>query len=167
MTNRLDFWIREGVEADLPFMEEMLRAAACWSGEDGVDVDEVMSEPEIAVILRDWGRPGDTASIAESETGQPMGAAWYRFYAKENHSYGFVDEETPELAIAVRRECRNRGLGTSLLERLITEAAKQEVGSLSLSVDRVNYAVRMYERAGFLNVGDEPDDHWTMVLNLR
>ena len=37
---------------------------------------------------------------------------------------------------------------------------------LSLSVDRSNYAVRMYQRAGFVNIDDESDDHWTMVLHL-
>ena len=161
------YQIRRGIGADLPFLWETLRAAACWSGEDGVEVDEIMSEPEIAVILNDWGGPGDTAFVAESDAGRPMGTAWYRLYTRESHSYGFVDEETPELAIAVREEYRNKGVGTLLLERLVAEAASQGVRRLSLSVDRTNHAVRMYEKAGFVNIDDEDDDHWTMVLTLR
>ena len=162
----MEYRIREGVRSDLPYLERMLRQAANWSGCEETDVDEIMSRPEISVILMDWGRPGDTAVIAELKNGQPAGAAWYRFYTKESHSYGFVDEETAEIAIAVEEAYRNRGIGKSLLECLIREATKQNVRKLSLSVDSSNYAARMYERAGFANIDDESDDHWTMVLNL-
>lgn len=97
----VEYRIRQGVTADLPFLEGMLRQAANWSGCEEADLDEIMSKPEISVILMDWGRPGDTAVVAESDGGRPAGAAWYRFYTKQSHSYGFVDEETPEIAIAV------------------------------------------------------------------
>ena len=162
----MEYRIRRGVTADLPFLERMLRQAANWSGREEANLDEIMSMPEISVVLADWGRPGDTAVVAESDDGQPVGAAWYRFYTKEGHSYGFVDEETPEVAIAVEKAYRNRGIGTSLLSSLIGEAAKQNVRKLSLSVDSSNYATRMYEKAGFVSIDDESDDHWTMVLSL-
>lgn len=162
----MEYRIRKGTKDDHPFLDRMLREAANWSGSDEVDLDEVMSTREVSVILTGWGRPGDTAVIAESEDDRPLGAAWYRFYTAESHSYGFVDEETPEIAIAVEKAYRGNGIGTSLLERLIDEARSQKVQKLSLSVDRTNPAVRMYGRAGFVNIDGESEDHWTMVLSL-
>ncbi len=163
----MEYRIRKGVKADVPFLEKMLREAALWSGNTGIDTYEIMSKPEISVILMDWGNSGDTALIAETKEARPIGAAWYRYYSKEKHSYGFVDEETPEIGIAVEQRYRGKGIGSSLLKGLLDEAIQQNVGKLSLSVDRDNFAVGIYEKARFVNIDDVGDQHWTMVLHLR
>ena len=162
----MKYKIRISVDADRQFLDKMLREAANWSGNTGINIEEVMSKPEISVILRDWGKPGDTAFIAESEGSNPIGAAWYRFYTEEEHSYGFVSNDIPEIGIAVESEYRNKGVGSTLLQRLIDEATRQDIVKLSLSVDRDNHAVRMYEKAGFVNIDDTSDQHWTMVLYI-
>ena len=167
MVNDMGFQIRKGVGNDMPFLAEMLREAVFWSGDTCINPDEIMSKPEISVILEDWGNTGDTAFIAETKEGEPIGAAWYRFYSKEKHSYGFVDEETPEIAIAVKRAYRRKGVGSVLLKSLIAEAIRQKIKKLCLSVDRSNYAVKIYKTAGFVNIVDEREDHWTMVAALR
>ncbi|MGH7233080.1 MAG: GNAT family N-acetyltransferase [Nitrospiraceae bacterium] len=62
--------------------------------------------------------------------------------------YGYIDEETPELAMGVVPPWRGRGVGTALLRHVIECASKHYLG-ISLSVRSTNPAVRLYERAGF------------------
>ena len=55
---------------------------------------------------------GDLAVIAESD-GRPIGAAWSRLWTADVHSYGFVDADTPELALAVARATEDKEWGAA------------------------------------------------------
>jgi GNAT superfamily N-acetyltransferase len=103
-----------------------------------------------------WGRPGDGGVVALDE-GFPVGAAWYRLFKTDEPGYGFVDEKTPELAIAVVPSKRGRGFGEELLSALIERARREGHRALSLSVERRNPAIRLYERFGFQAVREEDD----------
>ena len=70
---------------------------------------------------RRGGVPGDTAVIALVD-GFPVGAAWYRLFKAATPGYGFVDEQTPELAIAVVPNARGKGVGSALLDALLERA---------------------------------------------
>ena len=65
--------------------------------------------------------------------------------------YGWVDDETPELTIAVLPESRGKGVGAQLLVQLM-ELARARYLAVSLSVSAENPARRLYERLGFLTV---------------
>ena len=75
-----------------------------------------MARTDLVYLLDDWVSQGDTAVIAVSEYRQMVGAAWYRFWNNDLHSYGYVSPEIPELGIAVRREFRSMGIGHQLLD---------------------------------------------------
>ncbi|MCI0697436.1 hypothetical protein L0337_36190 [candidate division KSB1 bacterium] len=80
--------IRLATQDDLPFLREMLYEAVRWRPhQPRAPIEEVLAEPELAKLLNGWGRNGDTAVVAEWEDGAPIGAAWYRFWTAENHSY--------------------------------------------------------------------------------
>jgi ribosomal protein S18 acetylase RimI-like enzyme len=100
------------------------------------------------------------------ENGFPVGAAWYRVFTLEERGYGFVDERTPELAIAVVPSKRGHGVGDELLQELIVKARDAGYERLSLSVEPGNPARKLYERHGFAVV-DEGDEAWTMVAELE
>ena len=114
--------------------------------------------------VRGWGRAGDTALIA-LEGGFAVGAAWYRVFTAEEPGYGFVDEETPELAIAVVPSKRGHGIGDGLLTALVERAREAGYAALSLSVEPGNPARMLYERHGF-EVVEEGLEAWTMRASI-
>lgn len=122
----------------------------------------VTTDPALRAYIEDFGaHPGDMAACAE-EDGEVVGAAWARLM----HGYGFVDDSVPELAVSVRPAWRGRGIGTALLSELIECCTAAGFPAISLSVQRANPAVRLYERLGFREVvGD--DAEMVMVLPLE
>ena len=146
----MEFTVREGNAHDLPFLREMLFEAAYWRpGVERPPTDEALSRPDIAKLLRNWGRDGDASVIAERADNQRAGAAWYRFWNDHEHSYGYVSADIPELAIAVAGELRGKGIGGELLRALKNLAADRGIESLSLSVERDNPARHLYRKHGF------------------
>lgn len=142
--------IRPGGPQDVPFMRDMLRHAYYWR------VDRVSSsgEPPVRRYVERWGRPGDAALIAIQDF-QRVGAAWYRLFTGENPGYGFVDEETPELSIAIVPSRRGSGLGSELLDALLERARTEGHHAISLSVEQGSPAIGLYERHGFSQVGED------------
>ena len=78
-----------------------------------------------------------------------VGAAWLRFFPAFDPGYGFVDERTPELSVAVLAAHRGKGIGSLLVDRLL-----QGVEAASLSCDPANPAWRLYVRLGFVPLAD-------------
>ena len=111
----------------------------------------------VARYVKGWGRPGDTALIA-LEGGFPVGAAWYRLFERDAPGYGFVDEETPELAVAVVPSRRGRGIGEKLIDALCAQARDEGRAALSLAVESDNeLLVTFYEKHGFARVAENGD----------
>jgi ribosomal protein S18 acetylase RimI-like enzyme len=131
----------------------MLYEAFAWRpGVSAPPCDDVLSWPDVAKYVDGWGRAGDIGVVADGDAG----AAWVRLFTDEDHGYGFVAAHVPELTIGVAKEARGRGVGTALLERLLSR-----IGPVSLSVETDNPAVRLYERFGFVRVG-YVGTSWTM-----
>jgi ribosomal protein S18 acetylase RimI-like enzyme len=145
--------IRAATGEDEAFLWEMLYQAI-FVPEGGMRPPrEIINTPELSRYVCDWGRAGDIGFIAiAAATGQRVGAAWLRLMTKENPGYGYVDDETPELSIAVLPEHRGQGIGTEMLSCLL-EIAEKNHRAICLSVSTENPAVRLYERASFEIVG--------------
>lgn len=113
---------------------------------------DVVHRPEIARYVKDWGRAGDLGFIAEdARSNEPIGAVWSRLSSANDQGFAYLDDETPELGIALWPQFRRQGIGTALLKHLL-EAAKNLYSSISLSVSPNNPAIRLYERLGFVMV---------------
>jgi ribosomal protein S18 acetylase RimI-like enzyme len=152
-------------DEDRAFLEAMVLEAAAWRpGAARSAIADLLAEPGLAVYIAGWGRPGDAGVVAELN-GHRIGAAWYRRFSSAAHGYGFLDAAIPELAIAVAACCRGRGVGSSLLDALVAHARAEGHAALSLSVEIDNPARRLYERAGFIQVG-HVGNAWTMRLDL-
>ena len=79
---------------DLSFVGEMLRVAAFWRDDDEApSVADLLRQPDLAVYLDGWGRPGDAGLVAHVD-GEPIGAVWVRRFRDDAHG-----------AHAGRRQC--------------------------------------------------------------
>jgi ribosomal protein S18 acetylase RimI-like enzyme len=157
--------IRPATPEDLPFLERILFEAFFWDpGQYRPAYKNFKQDPEFGKLLEDWGRAGDQGVVAEAAK-TPVGAAWFRYWTPERHSYGFVDADTPEIGIGVLPGHRGRGIGRRLLQALIAAARQENIPALCLSVAPENFALQLYQSEGFSKVG-ESGTSWTLHLPL-
>jgi GNAT superfamily N-acetyltransferase len=142
-------------QSDVRFLRDMLRHAYHW---------RLATDPELPVYryVHNWGRRGD-AGVVAFEGRNVYGAAWYRLFAADEPGFGFVDERTPELTIAVVPSHRGHGAGAQLLDALLERAREDGFARVSLSAQPGQ--TRFYEAHGFRPAG-ERDGAATMVATL-
>jgi GNAT superfamily N-acetyltransferase len=146
--------IRQAGPQDVRFLRDMLKHAYHWRLNQDPDLP-------VARYVNNFGRPGDAGLIAW-ERG-PVGAAWYRVFTSNEPGFGFVDEQTPELTIAVVPGRRGSGLGGQLLDALLERARAEGHTAISLSAEAENTG--LYERHGFAPV-EQKDGTVTMRKQL-
>jgi GNAT superfamily N-acetyltransferase len=137
--------IRNGGHLDVPFMRSMLTHAYNWH------VAKLETDIPASAYIDGWGRPGDAALIAIDD-GHRLGAGWYRLFRASEPGYGFVDEETPELTVAVVPGRRGEGIGHELLRALVERAGSEGFPGLSASIQRSHPEVSLFEQEGFETV---------------
>lgn len=158
--------IREIKANESDFLAQMLyEAIFVPEGHEALPKD-IIKDKSLSKYIEDWGRDiYDIAYVLEVED-QLVGAIWGRLLTGKNKGFGFVDDHTPELSMAVKPEHRNRGLGTELIRSIA--AAYREIGVeyLSLSVDKANQASNLYKRLG-CEVIEETETSWTMKKSIK
>ena len=86
----------------------------------------------------------DIALVVENDK-ELIGAVWCRIMK----DYGNIDDETPSLAIGIYKEYRKLGIGTEMMKKIIITLKEKGYKRVSLSVQKNNYAVKLYEKLGF------------------
>jgi ribosomal protein S18 acetylase RimI-like enzyme len=147
---QVTYSLRRAGTDDVEFLWELLS----YASHSGVDPGALRDAPELARYVEGWGRPTDLGVVAvDAATGEGVGAAWLRLLAGDAKGYGYVDDTTPELVVAVLPAHRGGGIGARLLTALL-DAARGTFDAVSLSVRADNPARRLYERLGFRTVGE-------------
>jgi GNAT superfamily N-acetyltransferase len=147
---------------DEPFLWDALYYAIYVPAGEKAPAYEVVQQRELARYVEGWmTRPGDSGFVAVKD-GRSIGAAWLRRWTSSEPGFGFVDEDTPELSMAVLPSYRGCGTGTTLLRRLSSRAARNH-DAVSLSVSVSNPARRLYEREGFVAVAEPSGGSITMM----
>ena len=122
----------------------------------------IIRTPELQVYIEHFGeRPDDRCLVAESG-GRIVGAVWTRIM----DDYGHLDDETPSFAIALDKKYRGKGIGTDLMDRMIMLLKEAGYKQASLSVQKKNFAVKMYLNTGF-SIIDENDEEYLMAIRLN
>ena len=120
----------------------------------------IIEQPELQVYIADFGKSDDWCLVAEVKE-KIVGAVWVRVM----DDYGHIDDETPSFAMSLYEEYRNMGIGTALMRDMLEFLKNKGYRRTSLSVQKVNYAVRMYQKVGF-EVIDENEEEYIMVCRL-
>lgn len=122
---------------------------------------DIILQPALQVYVTDFGkRKGDKCFVAEADS-KIVGAVWVRIM----NDYGHVDDETPSFAISLLKDYRGYGIGTMLMQRMLEALKYDGYKQASLSVQKSNYAVKLYQKVGF-EIFDENDEEYIMVCRL-
>ena len=114
----------------------------------------IIEQEDLQLYVRGFGEsPHDHCLVAECD-GKIVGAVWVRVM----DDYGHVDNQTPSLAISLYPDYRGQGIGTQLLRQMMELLRQKGYVQVSLSVQKENYALRMYQKAGFEIVEDRGEE---------
>ena len=162
MKNNKGYLIRPAKPPEYRLLQDFLHEAIFVP--EGMEPPDrsIISVPELQVYIRDFGKdPHDRCLVAETD-GRIAGAVWTRIM----NDYGHLDDETPSFAIALYPEYRGRGIGTELMKSMIGLLKEAGYQKASLSVQKENYAVKMYRNLGFTIIG-ENDEEYLMAVSLN
>jgi len=158
--------LRGAEAADASFLADMLVEASNWHPDRTRPKVQLLADSRINRYLKGWKRASDEGVLALDDNRMPIGACWYRVLTKSEPGYGFIAPGVPELTLGVRPVWRAQGIGRTLLRALCAVAAERGHQRISLSVERANFAQRLYVSEGFVTVESGRDSD-TMVKTLR
>jgi len=160
-----NYIIREMNIGEVGILKDMLYEAIFQPDETNQLPREVIQQPELSVFINNWGQPDDLCFVAEVDE-KIVGAVWTRILAGDIKGFGNIDDKTPEFAISLYKECRNKGIGTALMKQMLQKLKAGGYKQTSLAVQKENYAVRMYKNVGFEIVA-ELEEEYLMVHKFR
>lgn len=156
----MNYKIREIRESEYPILADFLYEAIFIPEGMEKPPKSIIEQPELQVYITDFGKADDWCLVAEAEE-RIVGAVWVRIM----NDYGHIDDETPSFAMALHEEYRHLGIGTALMRAMLQLLKDKGYRQASLSVQKANYAVNMYRKAGF-EVVDENEEEYIMICRL-
>ncbi len=155
----MDYTIRQIDESEYPLLNDFLYEAIFIP--DGVTPPpkSIINSPELQVYVKGFGeQPHDTALVAEAE-GKVVGAVWVRVM----NDYGHIDDDTPSFAISLYKEYRGFGIGTALMSAMLDVLKENGYKRASLAVQKENYALKLYLKAGFEIIGENKEEYIMLI----
>lgn len=148
-------------ESEYPLLKDFLYLSIFQREGDDLLPRSILESNDLKIYYEDFGTLRDDHSICADKDGEILGIAWCR----NIDGYGSVDKKTPELAISVKDDYRNQGIGQELLRQLLEHLATLNYEALSLSVQKENKAQSLYFRLGF-KVFNEDLETYTLMYHL-
>jgi len=141
------------VAADQALLWDLLHVALWNPPPAPLRPREVLQDPRVRIYAEHWGAPTDVGVVAEEvDARKPLGACWMRVVAN-SQGLGHVDEQTPQLGIALFPQHQHRGHGEPLMRAALNAARSAGYRQVSLTVHPQNPAITLYERCGFRKAG--------------
>lgn len=82
------------------------------------------------------------------------------------NDYGHIDDKTPSFAISLYKEFRGMGIGTELMQCMLDTLRENKYEKASLSVQKANYAYKMYLKLGFEVIAENAEE-FLMIKKLQ
>ena len=146
--------IRKIQKEEIPVLDDFLYEAIFIPQGVVPPPRSIIEQEDLQLYVRGFGEsPHDHCLVAECD-GKIVGAVWVRVM----DDYGHVDNQTPSLAISLYPDYRGQGIGTQLLHQMLELLRQKGYAQVSLSVQKENYALRMYQKAGFKIMEDRGEE---------
>lgn len=157
----MEYKIRQMYPNEYPHLKEFLYEAIFQKDTENLLPKEIINEPNLKIYIENFGQKHDHCLCAEAN-GSIIGAVWTRIIP----GYGNIDEKTPEFAISLYKEYRGKGIGTKMMQQMLSLLKSKGYKRTSLSVQKENYAFRMYKNLGF-KITNENEEEFIMVYDLN
>lgn len=115
----------------------------------------IIMNDELQVYIKNFGKQKDDMALVAEVNNKIIGSVWTRIM----NDYGHIDNDTPSLAISLYKEYRGYGIGTALMQNMLSLLKQHGYKRVSLSVQKVNYAVKIYKNLGFIIVGENQEEY--------
>ena len=151
----MDVTIRKIQKKEYPLLDNFLYEAIFIP--EGIEPPpkSIISSPELQIYVKHFGESKDDWGLAAEVDGKIIGAVWVRIM----NDYGHIDDETPSLAISLYKEYRGFGIGTAMMKEIFVLLKTHGYKQVSLSVQKANYAAKMYRKAGFEIVRENAEEY--------
>jgi ribosomal protein S18 acetylase RimI-like enzyme len=156
-----EYVIREIRPEEIPLLKDFLYEAIFIPEGVPAPPKSIIKNEDLQVYVRDFGKKADDRCLVAEIDGRIIGAVWTRVM----NDYGHIADGIPSLAISLYKDYRNQGIGTELLREMLQLLRRDSYPQVSLSVQKANYAFRMYQKAGF-EVLKETEEEYLMVCEL-
>ncbi|WP_367181879.1 GNAT family N-acetyltransferase [Fusobacterium sp.] len=153
--------MREIKKSEYHLLDDFLYKAIFIPENEIAPPREVTKFPELQVYIKDFGKFKDDIALVVEIDKKIIGMIWSRIM----NDYGHIDEETPSLAMSITKEFQNKKIGTILLGKMLEKLKEKNYKKVSLSVQKNNYAVKLYKKAGFIPY-KETEEEFIMLLKL-
>jgi len=157
--NYPNYIIREMKKDEFYLLDDFLYEAIFQRDDSNLVPREVIYDPSLRVYVDNFGGRDDYCLVAEYNN-KIVGAVWTRIVP----GYGSIDDTTPELAISLYKDYRRKGIGTNLMNEMMSLVKNKGYKQISLSVQKDNYAVHMYEDFGFNIIKTTADEYIMLCL---
>ncbi len=151
----MDYTIREIRKQEYPLLDNFLYEAIYIP--EGVEPPPkaIITSPELQVYVERFGESKDDWGFVAEVDGEIVGAVWVRIM----NDYGHIDDETPSLAISLYKEYRGLGIGTAMMKEILSLLKSHGYSRVSLSVQKGNYAAKLYQKVGFEIVRENEEEY--------
>ena len=146
---------------ELPLLNDFLYEAIFIPEGVPAPPRSIIENEDLQVYVREFGKKADDRCLVAEIEGKVVGAVWTRIM----DDYGHIADGIPSLAISLYKDYRHQGIGTELLRKMLLLLRRDGYRQVSLSVQKANYAFRMYQKAGF-EVLKETEEEYLMLCEL-
>ena len=157
----MNYTIREILKEEYGLLENFLYEAIFVPEGTSAPPRSIIRQPELQAYVTEFGKKKDDIGLVAEVDAIVAGAVW----ARVMNDYGHINDTTPSLAVSLYKEYRGLGIGTALIAEMLSILKQREYKQTSLAVQKANYAVKMYKKAGFV-VADENEEEYIMVCSL-